>query len=112
MIQIALAQPPMSSLRKMSAKTVISSQIQMKNRKNQSIDQSTWPDPKSSASTTFLDLHGGNGDTVAWVQSRSRRAGSKTAALTRSEHTWPTWPVAVTLVTGASHLPTGPPLPG
>ena len=26
---------------------MISSQIQMKNRKNHSIDQSTWPDPNS-----------------------------------------------------------------
>jgi hypothetical protein len=34
----------------MSAKTVISSQIQMKNRKNQSIDQKTCPVPKSLAS--------------------------------------------------------------
>ena len=36
-----------SWLRKMSLKTMISSQIQMKNRKNQSIDQKTWPVPKS-----------------------------------------------------------------
>ena len=35
MIQSALPQPPRSSLRKMSEKTVISSQIQIKKRKNQ-----------------------------------------------------------------------------
>ena len=33
------------------AKTMISSQIQMKNRKNQSIDQKTWPVPKSASMT-------------------------------------------------------------
>ena len=47
--QTNLAKPPMSWLRKMSANTVISSQIQMKNMKNQSIDQKTWPVPKSLA---------------------------------------------------------------
>ena len=45
------AKPPMSWLRKMSAKTVISSQIQMKNRKNQSIDQKICPTPHSVAIT-------------------------------------------------------------
>ena len=29
---------------------MISSQIQMKNKKNQSIDRKTWPVPKSAAS--------------------------------------------------------------
>ena len=48
--QIALAKPPRSWLRKMSPKTAMSSQIQMKNRKNQSIDRKTWPVPKSDAS--------------------------------------------------------------
>ena len=52
--QIALANPPRSWLRKMSPKTMISSQIQMKNMKNQSIDQKTWPVPKSEASVTYL----------------------------------------------------------
>ena len=47
--QSDLAKPPMSWLRKMSANTVISSQIQMKNMKNQSIDQNTWPVPNSLA---------------------------------------------------------------
>ncbi len=50
MLQAALAHPPMSRLRKMSANTVINSQIQMKKRKNQSIDRRTWPDPQSAAS--------------------------------------------------------------
>ena len=36
----------------MSPKTVISSQIQMKNKKNQSIDQNTWPDPNSASNIT------------------------------------------------------------
>ena len=35
----AFAQPPMSWLRKMSMKTMISSQIQMKNKKKYSIDR-------------------------------------------------------------------------
>src|SRR6476620_8693161 len=39
----ALVQPDRSRLRKMSANTVISSQIQMKKRKNHNIDQNTWP---------------------------------------------------------------------
>src|SRR6476469_7950516 len=46
--QIAFAHPPRSGLRKMSPNTTISSQIQMKNMKNQSIDQKTWPLPKSA----------------------------------------------------------------
>ena len=37
----ALASPPRSWLRKMSPKTTISSQIQMKNMKNQRNDQKT-----------------------------------------------------------------------
>ena len=41
MIHSALAQPERSWLRKMSPKTMISSQIQMKNMKNQSNDQKT-----------------------------------------------------------------------
>ena len=40
-VHSALAQPPRSGLRKMSPNTMISSQIQMKNRKNHSIDQKT-----------------------------------------------------------------------
>ena len=37
----ALPQPDRSELRKMSANIAISIQIQMKNKKNQSIDQNT-----------------------------------------------------------------------
>src|SRR5262245_55433865 len=48
--QRVLATPPMSWLRKMSANTVMSSQIQMKNNVNQMNDQNTWPTPQSSAS--------------------------------------------------------------
>ena len=47
----ALPHPERSGLRKMSPKTTISSQIQMKNRKNQSIDQKTWPVPNSASIT-------------------------------------------------------------
>src|SRR5215216_5724165 len=47
--QSAFPQPDRSWLRKMSLNTMISSQIQMKNRKNQSIDQNTWPAPHSAA---------------------------------------------------------------
>ena len=46
----------MSWLRKMSANTMISNQIQMKKRKNQSIDQKTWPVPHSAARTDMGDL--------------------------------------------------------
>src|SRR6478735_1704889 len=56
--QTNFAKPPMSWLRKMSAKTVISNQIQMKNRKNQSIDQNTWPVPNCAASIALLCLVG------------------------------------------------------
>ena len=42
----AFAQPDRSWLRKMSAKTVMSSQIQMKNRKNHIIDQEHLPGPE------------------------------------------------------------------
>src|SRR6476660_9328375 len=48
--QTNFAKPPMSWLRKMSLKTAISNQIQMMNRKNQSIDRKTWPVPNSFAS--------------------------------------------------------------
>src|SRR4051812_43894620 len=54
--QRALAPPPMSWLRKMSPNTVMSNQIQMKNMKNQSIDQSTWPVPKSARTMGFSSL--------------------------------------------------------
>ena len=47
----ALAEPPRSSLRKMSPNTTISNQIQMKNRKNHTMDQNTWPLPNALAST-------------------------------------------------------------
>src|SRR3546814_4920832 len=46
----ALLQPDRSSLRKMSPKTLNSSQIHMTNKKNHSIDQKTWPVPNSAAS--------------------------------------------------------------
>ena len=42
------ATPPMSWLRKMSPNTTMSSQIQMKNKKNQSMDKNTCPVPKSA----------------------------------------------------------------
>ena len=48
--QAALAQPERSRERNRSANTVIRIQIQMKNRKNHSIDQKTWPVPNSDAS--------------------------------------------------------------
>ena len=48
-VHSALPHPDRSELRKMSPKTTISSQIQMKNRKNQSIDQNIWPVPNSAA---------------------------------------------------------------
>src|SRR5438128_6426508 len=47
--QSAFAKPPRSWLRKMSENTMISSQIQMKNKKNQSIDRNTCPVPNSLA---------------------------------------------------------------
>src|SRR5258705_9171121 len=47
----ALPQPERSRLRKMSAKTTINNQIQMKNKKNQSMDHSTCPVPNSAATT-------------------------------------------------------------
>src|SRR5215813_6330984 len=50
----ALLQPGRSRLRKMSLKTTISSQIQMKKRKNQSIDKNTCPVPNSAAATITL----------------------------------------------------------
>src|SRR6476660_3159485 len=50
----AFAQPDRSWLRKRSLNTTISSQIQMKNRKNQSIDRKTCPVPKSEARGIFL----------------------------------------------------------
>jgi hypothetical protein len=49
MIQMALTHPDRSWLRKMSLKTMISNQIQMKNMKNQSMDQKTSPVPHSAA---------------------------------------------------------------
>ena len=52
--QIAFAQPDRSWLRKMSAKTVIRIQIQMKNRKNHNNDQKTWPDPNSAPNIKLL----------------------------------------------------------
>src|SRR5512141_2332757 len=50
-VQRPLPHPDRSRLRKMSLKTAISSQIQMKNKKNQTIDQSTCPVPNSAAET-------------------------------------------------------------
>ena len=49
MTQAAFAHPDRSWLRNRSLNTTISSQIQMKNKKNQSIDRKTWPVPKSDA---------------------------------------------------------------
>ena len=49
--QRALLQPDRSRLRKMSLKTTINSQTQMKNSVNQRIDKNTSPFPKSSART-------------------------------------------------------------
>ena len=51
-----LAPPDRSGLRKMSPNTVINSQIQMKNRKNHSIDQNTWPVPNSASSMTHSSI--------------------------------------------------------
>src|SRR5262245_19724725 len=47
--QRAFDHPLRSWLRNRSLNTTISSQIQMTNRKNQSIDRKTWPVPKSDA---------------------------------------------------------------
>src|SRR6185312_16223000 len=52
MIQRALAHPDRSWLRKMSLNTTISSQIQMKNRKNHRKDKNTCPVPHSAATGT------------------------------------------------------------
>src|SRR5262245_61180714 len=52
----ALPQPDRSELRKMSANIAINIQIQMKNKKNQSIDQNTWPVPNSASNTTNNSL--------------------------------------------------------
>jgi hypothetical protein len=46
----------MSWLRKMSANTVIRIQIQMKNKKNHSIDRNTCPVPNSEANVTSASL--------------------------------------------------------
>ena len=58
--QMALRPPERSWLRKMSENTMINSQIQMKNKKNQSMDRKTCPVPKFDAtrpiSTTPLQL--------------------------------------------------------
>ena len=64
----ALAQPPRSWLRKMSANTMISNQIQMKNMKNQSIDQSSWPTPHSAK--TNMDHSFSHGDGAISVAGR------------------------------------------
>ena len=52
----ALPQPERSPLRKMSLKIMISIQIQMKNRKNQSIDQKTCPVPNSANNMTVISF--------------------------------------------------------
>src|SRR3954452_21183527 len=70
----AFDSPPMSWLRKMSLKTTISSQIQMKNRKNHSIDRKTCPVPKSEARGIFL-LEKANG-TATEVRRPLRKAPS------------------------------------
>ena len=57
-VHSALPHPDRSWLRKMSPKTTISSQIQMKNRKNQSIDQNTWPVPNSASNMTHSSCGG------------------------------------------------------
>ncbi len=52
--QSPLATPDRSWLRKMSAKTMNSSQIQMKNTVNQISDQKNWPVPNSASTTAHL----------------------------------------------------------
>ena len=79
----ALAQPERSWLRKMSLKTMIRIQIQMKNRKNQSIDQNTWPVPHSAATMDMGTLLGsgvgrrqvGNGPGRAAIVPRAAPVG-------------------------------------
>ncbi len=71
--QSALAQPLRSWLRKTSLKTMISSQIQMKNMKNHRNDQNTWPVPKSAASVIpsprIVGLHAcARRDAPGWSQ--------------------------------------------
>src|SRR5438046_6448080 len=53
MDQRALPPPDRSRLRKMSPKTEMRSQIQMKNRKKYSIDRKTCPVPNCEASIAF-----------------------------------------------------------
>ena len=55
-VHIALAPPDRSALRKMSPNSEISSQIQMKNKKNQSIDQKTCPVPNSASNIGYLSF--------------------------------------------------------
>ena len=50
MHHITLAKPDRSWLMKMSPNTRNRIMIQMKKRKNQKIDQRTWPVPKSASS--------------------------------------------------------------
>src|SRR5262245_33597170 len=54
----ALPHPDRSGLRKMSPKITISNQIQMKNKKNHSIDQNTWPVPNSASSIVSSSSRG------------------------------------------------------
>src|SRR5438045_525400 len=54
--QSAFPHPDRSELRKMSAKIVISSQIQMKNRKKYNIDRNTCPVPNTATIGLSLSL--------------------------------------------------------
>ena len=54
----AFAHPDRSCDRNRSANTVIRIQIQMKNRKNHSIDRNTCPVPNSAANVTTTSVSG------------------------------------------------------
>ena len=55
-VHSALAPPDKSLLRKMSPNSEISNQIQMKNMKNQSMDQKTCPVPNSANNIGYLSF--------------------------------------------------------
>src|ERR1700722_9463773 len=77
----ALPQPERSWLRKMSLKTMISSQIQINQRKNHSMDQKTCPVPNVAKYMGYTSMtgwsvwRGGNTMTLPWVGQHHPRAG-------------------------------------
>src|SRR4029453_717872 len=75
MHQIPLAHPERSWRRKMSPKTTISSQIQMKNRKNQRNDQNTCPVPNSANSMSLPPSQSGPHVRSPWSNDDRRQGG-------------------------------------